>query len=126
MRKCAKENVCENRGRFLEFLLELSRTPKTVRRFARSAASFAGVRGAFDHIEEKIVVTARGVGVLGGVERLVFHAKPAFWIDLHIAGLGVAPKMKVQTHSLVSALSDSSHLVHRPVAEHCLAVNVSL
>src|SRR5580700_9631670 len=100
MRKCAKQNVCENRGRFSEFHRELSRTPKSVRRFARSAATFAGVRGTLDHIEEKIVVAARGVGVLGSVERLVLHAKPTLRIDLHRAGLGVPPKMKVQTHRL--------------------------
>ena len=83
-----------------KFGLELGRPPKSVGRFAWAAAAFAGVGSALDHIEEKIVVTARGVGVLGSVERLIFHAKPALGVDLDRASLGVPPKMKVQTHRL--------------------------
>jgi len=35
---------------------------------------------------------------LGSVEGLIFHAKPTLRIDFDLAGLGVPPKMKVQTH----------------------------
>ena len=80
--------------------LELRRTPKSVGRLARAAAAFAGVGSTLDHIEEKIVVAAGGVGVLGSVEGLIFQAKPALRIDFDRASLGVPPKMKVQTHRL--------------------------
>jgi len=95
MGKCANENVCENRGRFFEFLWSLGGAPKGVRRLARSAASFAGVRRTLDHIEEEIIVAAGRVSVLGSVEGLIFHAKPALRIDLDRASLAVPTKMKV-------------------------------
>src|SRR5579863_6885914 len=57
----------------------------------------------------------------------MLQAKPALKVDFSLAFRRMPPKMKVQTHREIPHCSpDSSHLVHGPIPEHCLAVNVAL
>jgi len=105
----------------------LGRIPKPVRGLARAAAAFAFVRGALHHVEEKIVSSARRICRLRGVVGFVFQAEPAPAVDLNIAFRWMTPQMKVQSHGEKPSGSPySAHLLHWPVAEYRLAVNVAL
>src|SRR5450755_1410304 len=119
--------ILESRSTTRSLVSGLGRIPKPVRGLARTAAAFAGVRGALDHIEEQLISAARGICGLGRVVGLVFQAKPALGVDLNLAFRCVAPKMKVQTHCETPPGSPQpTHLVHGPVSEHGLAVNIAL
>ena len=80
-----------------------------------------------DNVEEQVIFAARGICGLRRIVGFMLQAKPALQVDLCLAFGSVAPKVKVQTHRKIPPGSThSSHLVHGPVTEHCLAVNIVL